>query len=108
MEQAAWDGEAMPAAAHDTGERRLVGRLGAGALAALEALYVAYRKSVFGFLVRLARDRHLAEDLFQNTWVKVSKSAHRLHQDTQLKAWIFTVARNEFRSYRRWHMVDVT
>ena len=108
MEQAAWDGEAMPAAARDPAERRLVERLRAGEMAALEELYVAYRKSVFGFLVRLARDQHLAEDLFQNTWVKVSKSAPRLREDTELKAWLFTVARNEFRSYRRWQMVDMT
>jgi RNA polymerase sigma-70 factor (ECF subfamily) len=108
MEQAAWEVEAMQAAAHDLGERRLVARLRAGELAAMKELYGAYRKPIFGFLVRLARDRYVAEDLFQNTWVKVSKSAHRLREDTELRAWMFTVARNEFRSYQRWQMVDVT
>jgi RNA polymerase sigma-70 factor, ECF subfamily len=108
IEEASWEGETMPTRAHDVGERRLVERLRAGQAAALEELYVAYRKPIFGFLVRLARDRPLAEDLFQNTWVKISKSAARLREDTQLKAWVFTVARNEFRSYQRWQMVDVT
>jgi len=90
------------------GERRLVARLRAGEGAALEELYVAFRRPSFGFLVRLARDRHVAEDLFQNTWVEVSRRATRPRQDTELRAWIFTVARNEFRSYRRWQLVDVT
>ncbi len=45
-------------------ERRLVARLREGDERAVEELYVAYRKPIFGFLVRLARDRYLAEDLF--------------------------------------------
>jgi RNA polymerase sigma-70 factor (ECF subfamily) len=89
-------------------ERRLVSRLRAGELDAVEELYTAYRTPIFGFLLRLARDRHVAEDLFQNTWVKVSRSVRRLREDTDLRAWIFTVARNEFRSHRRWQLVDLS
>jgi len=112
IDEAGWDAEpggpdprTVP---ENDGERRLVARLRAREGAALEELYVAYRKPIFGFLVRLARDRHVAEDLFQNTWVKVSRSVARLREDTELRSWIFTVARNEFRSYRRWQVVDVT
>jgi RNA polymerase sigma-70 factor, ECF subfamily len=85
-----------------------VARLREGDETAVEELYFAYRKPIFGFLVRLARDRYLAEDLFQNTWMKISKSAVRLREDTELRAWTFTIARNEYRSYRRWQMVDVS
>jgi RNA polymerase sigma-70 factor (ECF subfamily) len=96
------------AEAADPDPSRLVARLRNGEAAALEDLYAAYRKPVYGFLVRLARDRHLAEDLFQNTWIKISRSVARLREDTELRAWIFTVARNEFRSFRRWQLIDVT
>ncbi|HEX9295806.1 MAG TPA: sigma-70 family RNA polymerase sigma factor [Polyangiaceae bacterium] len=89
-------------------DRDLVTRLRAGQPSAIEELYEEYRKPIFGFLARLARDRPLAEDLFQNTWLKVSRSAHRIREDTELKAWLFTVARNEFRSYRRWQMIDLS
>jgi RNA polymerase sigma-70 factor, ECF subfamily len=129
LEQAAWDqarggtdgphartsahgaGEEHAAtrpAPHDADERRLVARLKAGEAQALEELYLAYRKPVFGFLLRLAKDRYLAEDLFQNTWLKVSRSVERLRDDTEIKAWIFTVARNEFRSHRRWQLIDLS
>ena len=91
-----------------TDEGALIARLRGGDASAIEEVYSIYRKPIFGFLVRLARDRHLAEDLFQNTWVKVTRSAGRLREDTELRAWIFTVARNEFRSYRRWQLVDVS
>ena len=115
VEQGAWD--AVPSRAderhthtssHASDEQRLVARLRAGEAGAVEELYRAYRKPVFGFLVRLAKDRHVAEDLFQNTWLKVSRSIERLREDTELKAWIFTVARNEFRSYRRWQLIDLS
>ena len=89
-------------------EARLVARLRAGEPSAVERLYDAYRKPIFGFLFRLARNRHVAEDLFQNTWLKVSRSAVRLREDTDLKAWVFTVARNEYRSHRRWEMIDLS
>ena len=115
IDEAAWDQvrdrtEERPArtSAHDSDDQRLVARLRAGEADAVEDLYHAYRKPIFGFLVRLAKDRNVAEDLFQNTWLKVSRSACRLRDDTELKAWIFTVARNEFRSYRRWQLVDLS
>jgi RNA polymerase sigma-70 factor (ECF subfamily) len=115
MEEATWDpvpertGERHSRTlAHASDERRLVARLRAGEAAALDELYRAYRKPIFGFLVRLAKDRHVAEDLFQNTWLKVSRSIERLREDTELGAWVFTVARNEFRSYRRWQLIDLS
>jgi len=109
-----WDAAEEPAPSRapsvpvDASERRLVARLRAGEMAAFEELYDAYRKPIFGFLLRLTRDRPAAEDMFQNTWVKVSRGACRLREDTELRAWVFTVARNEFRSYRRWQLVDLS
>jgi RNA polymerase sigma-70 factor, ECF subfamily len=115
MQDTAWDPAGHRAqesrartSTHHADERRLVARLRAGEAAAVDEFYRAYRKPIFGFLVRLAKNRHVAEDLFQNTWLKVSRSIERLREDTELKAWIFTVARNEFRSYRRWQLVDLS
>jgi RNA polymerase sigma-70 factor (ECF subfamily) len=106
LDNAAWD--SVEGGEPRSADGGLVARLRAGEPRAVEQLYAAYRKPVLGFLFRLVRDRHAAEDLFQNTWVKIARSVGRLREDTELKAWIFTIARNEFRSYRRWQMVDVT
>jgi RNA polymerase sigma-70 factor, ECF subfamily len=115
MEEAAWDPvperteeRHVRTFAHHPDEPRLLTRLRAGEADAIDELYRAYKKPIYGFLVRLAKDRHVAEDLFQNTWLKVSRSIERLREDTELRAWIFTVARNEFRSYRRWQLVDLS
>jgi RNA polymerase sigma-70 factor (ECF subfamily) len=74
---------------------------------AFDAVYARYRLPLFGFLLRLTSQRSLAEDLFQNTWLKLARGAARLTPDTDLKAWLFSVARNEYRSYCRWRRVDV-
>ena len=102
------EGREARTSAHREGDESLVERLRAGDATALEELYDVYRKPIFGFLARLARDRHTAEDLFQNTWLKVSRGAVHLREDTELEAWLFTVARNEYRSYRRWQVIDVS
>jgi RNA polymerase sigma-70 factor (ECF subfamily) len=50
--------------------------------------------------------RDTAEDLFQETWLKLARHARGLRDDSDLAAWIFTVARNEYRSHRRWALLD--
>ena len=66
-----------------------------------ERCYALYRDAVFGFLVRLSGRRSVAEDLFQETWLRVARRAAELRPDSDLRAWLFTIARNAFRSYLR-------
>jgi RNA polymerase sigma-70 factor (ECF subfamily) len=62
---------------------------------------------LFGFLMRLAGDADTASDLFQNVWLKLARHRRRLRPDTELRAWLCTVARREYLSYRRTQMLDV-
>lgn len=89
-------------------DRALVDALRAGSQVAFSKIYAAERESIYGFLVRLCRDRQLAADLFQNTWLKLARAAPSLREDTDVRAWLFTVARNEFRSHRRAQMLDLS
>lgn len=86
----------------------LIEALRAGTPGAFEQAYRDHRVAVFGFLVRLSQDRNVAADLFQNTWLKLVRHAARLRPDTRLRSWLFTVARNEYRSYRRWQFLDLS
>jgi RNA polymerase sigma factor (sigma-70 family) len=88
-------------------ERELVAQLKRGDPAALDAVYARHRARLYSFLVRLCRRRELAEDLLQETWVRLASHAPRLRDDTQLAAWLFTVARNLYRSHRRWSMASL-
>jgi RNA polymerase sigma-70 factor (ECF subfamily) len=79
----------------------LVDRLRRGERAAFRELYARFAPASFGFLLRLAGRRDAAEDLHQDVWLSIARHAPRLAPDTDLPAWIFTVARNRFVSSRR-------
>src|SRR6187200_3089339 len=79
----------------------LVARLRAGDVEAFDAIYDEYRPRIFGFLLHLSRRRTVAEDLLDETFLRLVKHAPALRPDTNLGAWLFTVARNLYWSYRR-------
>jgi len=87
-------------------ELAVVERLRAGDVAAFDEVYEAYRPRVFGFLVRLARRRDVAEDLLEEVWLRLVAHARRLAPDTRLAAWLFTVARNVYWSYCRSRLLE--
>jgi len=79
----------------------LVDRLRRGERAAFRELYARFAQPSFGFLLRLAGRRDVAEDLHQEVWLAIATHATRLDPDSDLAAWVFTIARNRFRSARR-------
>jgi RNA polymerase sigma-70 factor (ECF subfamily) len=84
----------------------LVTRLNRGEPSAFDDAYARFRPGLFSFLVRLSRRRDLAEELLQETWLRLATHAASLDPETDLGAWLFTVARNLYRSFRRWHLID--
>jgi RNA polymerase sigma-70 factor (ECF subfamily) len=75
---------------------------------AFDAVYARYHARIHRFLLRLSGRRDVAEDLFQEAWLSVARAAGDLAPDTDLCAWLFTVARNRYRSYRRWALLDTS
>ena len=49
----------------------------------------------------MTRSRTLAEDLLDETWLRLVRHGPRLLPDTRLGPWLFTVARNLYWSHRR-------
>jgi RNA polymerase sigma-70 factor (ECF subfamily) len=84
----------------------LVGRLRDGDAAAFDAVYEAYRARLYSFLSRLSRSRDVAEDLAEETWLRLVSTASRLRPDTRLGPWLFAVARNLYYSYCRSRALD--
>lgn len=80
---------------------QLIARLKVGDPHAFDEVYAAYHARIFNFLARLSRRRDVAEDLVEEMWLRVVSHAPRLREDTQLGAWLFTIARNLFASYCR-------
>lgn len=71
-----------------------------------ERVWELHRGRVFGFLVHLLGRRDLAEDLLQETFIRLARHAPRLAPDTRLRPWLLTVARNLAASHLRWQRLD--
>jgi RNA polymerase sigma factor (sigma-70 family) len=87
-------------------ELALVARLRAGDPDAFDALYAVYHARLYNFLARLSRRRDVAEDLLEETWLRLITHASRLAPDTRLASWLYAVARNLFYSYCRSRSMD--
>lgn len=61
---------------------------------AFEILLRRFRTELFGFLVRSCGDHALAEDLYQETFIRVIKAASTYSSSARFRTWIFTIARN--------------
>lgn len=83
----------VPLMASPLSDDELMGRLAAGDARAFDTLYERHRAPVFTFLVRLTRDRPLAEDLLQETFIRVYRSRHAYRASGRFRAWLFTIAR---------------
>ena len=82
-------------------EQALVAGIRAGDCAAFDVVYDRFNRPLFNFLARLTRRRDVAEDLLEETWLRLIARAPELREDTRLGAWLYTVARNLYASYRR-------
>src|SRR5215471_15760132 len=86
----------------------LISRLRGGDAAAFRLLYARHEGRVFRFLLRLANDRAVVQDLFQETWLALARSASRLEAVDDLAPLLFTMARNKFLNWRRWALLDLS
>jgi RNA polymerase sigma-70 factor, ECF subfamily len=79
----------------------LVWRLRRGEVEACRELIRRHHAGVYAYLRRLARRPDVAEDLTQNTYTQAWKHVRSLRRCTSLRAWLLTIARNEFLQWLR-------
>lgn len=60
----------------------------------LDVLINRYIDHIYNFLFRYVRDRGRAEDLTQETFIKVWKNLNRFNPERKFKTWLFQIARN--------------
>lgn len=76
----------MPPDSDSSSDRRA--RLREECLAHLDALY--------GGALRMTKNRHDAEDLVQETYLKAVRNIHRYREDAGCKAWLFRIMTNTY------------
>jgi RNA polymerase sigma-70 factor (ECF subfamily) len=87
-------------------ELQIVARLRTGDPEAFDAVHDAFNARLYNFLARLSNRRDVAEDLLEETWLRLVVHARRLRPDTRLGPWLFTVARHLHASYCRARVVE--
>lgn len=66
----------------------------AGDLSALRELVARYERGLYNFLVRYTGDAHLAEDLFQDTFLRLVERSERFDPERGFRPWLFSIAAN--------------
>ena len=75
-------------------EAMLVRLIKAGAVDAFEELYGCYCKPVYSYIYRIVGDKTLADDLAQETFIKVFAALKDVDENKGLGSWIFRIAHN--------------
>ena len=72
---------------------------------AMEALFGRYRRSVFGWLLRMAQNEGEAEDLHQEVWLKIIRGIDG-YSSGSFRAWLWRVVRNAAADRARKHVAE--
>lgn len=75
-------------------EEELLRRCARGEAAAYRELVDRLEKPLINFILRFVGEQHVAEDLFQETFVRVVKTLAVFRPEASLSTWIHTIARN--------------
>jgi RNA polymerase sigma factor (sigma-70 family) len=85
----------------DGDEPAWVEGLARGDAVAFDRVFAAYRRRLYAYLVRMTHRRDVAEDLLQDTFLRLAQHATRLAPGTRLAPWLFTVAHRLVVSWAR-------
>jgi len=93
---------AIAATAGETSsDETLVERIAAGNKLAMQALFARHRTSVYRWLLRLASNETLAEDLLSEVFLDVWRQAGRFECRSSVSTWLMSIARHKALSARR-------
>ena len=78
----------------DSTDEDLMLRYRKGDMAAFDALYRRYRGPLFRYLERQSGIAAVAEELFQEVWMRVIRGRERWRSELGFRPWLFRIAHN--------------
>ncbi len=75
-------------------EKELVEAAKGGNLEAFEQILFAYEKPIYSYVYRLVRQKEDAQDLTQETFVKLYKHIDSVDSEKNFRAWVYKIATN--------------
>ena len=79
----------------EVSDEDLMERFRDGDARAFESLLERHERKIFNFIFRFVRNRELANDLLQETFLRVVKNAKRYTRKAKFTTWLYTIARNQ-------------
>ena len=83
-----------PSSAADITDEALMQQFARGQMNAFEQLYDRHEKGVWRFVFRSVQNQAVADDVVQELWFAVARSAASYEPTAKFKTWLFTMARN--------------
>ena len=77
-----------------------------GRESAYQELVRRYERPVFSLIFRMVRDREVAEDLAQDSFIKVLNNIDRYRPEFKLSSWLFKIANNVAIDFLRKRQLD--
>ena len=65
----------------------------------MEDIYKEYAKRIYTYLLSLAKDEYIAEELLQETFYSAIKNINKFRNESSIKTWLFTIAKNKWIDY---------
>jgi RNA polymerase sigma-70 factor (ECF subfamily) len=73
---------------------------------AFRVIFTRYGRPILSFINNLVRDKDMADDLAQETFVRAHRSLGALREDARFSTWLFGIARNVVYEARRQTIKD--
>ncbi len=58
-----------------------------------------YNQELYFFILKKVKNKNAANDIFQNTFLKIHTNLSSLKDEEKVRAWVFQIARNEIFNY---------
>lgn len=95
----------------DRSDEELLHDVAHGDLRAFDVIVRRYRDRLLNFVFRFLGDRETAEDVVQETFLRVFQKCKEYHPSARFSTWIFTIAGNlaksELRRRKKWRLLPL-
>jgi len=80
-------------------DEELVGQLAAGDRSAFDQVFERYHRQIYNFISKQVGERESVEDLAQEVFMRVFKSAKNFDVTKKFSSWVYKIALNEVKRY---------
>lgn len=94
-------GDTLYAMDNDVSDENLMMSYASGDTAAFEILYVRHKGSVYRYMLNLCRNEAIAEELFQEVWMKLINARENYQVKAKFTTYLYKLAHNQFIDHYR-------